>query len=114
MPVYRVLKPLSKKHEQITPRGAIVNINWLDDDQLARLVEVGAIGKIKAPPLGKFPGWSRRHARLQKIGIGSVEMFLGADDEWLAERLNIKPGTARRWKNELIDRYLIVPEALKR
>ena len=114
MPAFRVLKPLSKGFNKVIPAGSIVNIGWLNDEQLAKLVEVGAIARIQAPPLSRFPGWKTRSKRLNKAGISSVEAFLEADDEWLAGKLGLKPPTVARWKSELVDRYLTAPQKMRR
>jgi hypothetical protein len=114
MPIFRVLKPLSKGFHRVIPAGSIIDINWLEDEQLARLVVVGAVAKIQAPPLAKFPGWQTRDARLSKVGVNGVEAFLEADDEWLAERLKLKPSTVERWKKELVDRHLTVAQKPRR
>jgi hypothetical protein len=114
MPVYRTLKSLSKGFNRVIPAGTVVNINWLDDEGLDRLVQVGAIAKVQAPPLHKFPGWVTRSKRLNKAGVNSVESFLEADDDWLAGKVGLKTPTIVRWKAELIDRYLTAPQKTRR
>ena len=114
MPIFRVLKPLSKGFHRVIPAGSVIDINWLEDEQLARLVAVGAVAKIQTPPLAKFPGWKTRAARLSRAGVNGVETFLEADNEWLAERLKLKPSTVERWKNELVDRHLTVAQKPRR
>ena len=109
MAMWRTLKPLSKGHDKIIPEGSVVALEWLDQDGLERLQQVGAISRLSAPPLNKLPGWTRRHVRLQRIGINGVEAFLEADNDWLSDKLNIKPQTVARWKGELTDRYLKAP-----
>jgi hypothetical protein len=114
MAMWRVLKPLSKGHDRIIPAGSVVALEWLNTDRLGKLQQVGAISRLTAPPLHKFPGWQTRSKRLNQAGVNGVEPFLEADNEWLAEKLKLKPATVARWKEELIDRYLTAPQRLRR
>jgi len=114
VPIYRVLKPLSKGFNKVIKAGQVIDLNWLDSEQLAKLVQVGAISRLQAPPLHKLPGWTARSKRLRKAGFDGVEAFLEADDEQLAEAMNLKARTVRRWKEELTIRYLVIPEEWRR
>lgn len=109
MPIYRVLKPLSKGFDKVIPKGTVLNINWLDADGLARLEGVGAIARVAMPPLEKLPAWSLRAKRLEKAGITGGEQFLEMDDKELAERLQADPRTIAKWKEELRTIWLVIP-----
>jgi len=114
MPIYRTLKPMSKGFHKIIPTGSVLNINWLNDEQLAKLEQVGAIARLQAPPLHKLPGWNLRSKKLRAAGYMNAESFLEADNVELAERLEIQERTAQRWKEELVDRWLVVPQGSQR
>ncbi len=109
MPLYRALRALSKKHDEITPRGAIVRLEWLNEEQIAKLVQCGAISRVKPPPLHVIPGWKLRAGKLHKVGITDTEQFLEADNEALAEKMEVKPATIEQWKADLWT-WLIVRE----
>ena len=111
MPIYRTLKPLSRgmnESKQIR-RNEIINITWLDAEQIAKLETVGAISKLAAPPLPKLPGWKLRAKRLLVVGIGTVEQFLEADPATLAEQIDASVRTVKKWRADLL-RWLVIPE----
>ena len=109
MPIYRTLKPLSRGMNKRIRRNAIVNINWLNAEQIAKLEQVGAISKLAAPPLPKLPGWKLRAKRLRVVGIGTVEQFLEADPATLAEQIDADKRTVQKWRDDLL-RWLVIPE----
>lgn len=114
MAMWRVLKPLSKGFHKVLPAGTISALEWLDDDGLERLEEVGAITRLTAPPLAKLDGWTLRSKRLRKAGIHSAEHFLELSDKEIADKIEADPRTVAKWRDELLTRWLAMPEERRR
>ena len=95
---YRVLKPLSTGHQV----GEIIDSSDLASHVIAPLLRTKAISQVAFPPLVILPGWSRRAARLAKLGIVGVGDFLSADSKKLATAMRYKPETIDRWKREAL------------
>lgn len=108
MPMYRVLKPLTRKQEHIIPPGTLTDLAWLDERQQAMMEQVGAVSRIAAPPLVQLPGWKLRGGRLGRLGIHTFDDFLERDPTELAEAVGANPRTVQNWRAELID-WLTVP-----
>jgi len=113
MPMYRVLRPLSRKLETFIPKGTLTALEWLNDEQQAKLIQVGAVSRIAAPPLGTLPGWTRRGSRLGQVGIHTFDDFLERDDADIAELIGAKESTVSKWRAELVG-LITVPEPRRR
>jgi len=85
MPIFRVLRPLSRKHEVIIKAGTLTDLAWLNGEQQAKLESVGAVSRISAPPLAQVPGWKLRTAKLGKLDIEGVGVQRRTVDKWRAE-----------------------------
>lgn len=109
MAYYRILKRVSKGG----PVGSLCQFAWLNDEQRARLVELGVISRLAAPPLSELPGLSRRAKKLAELGIDTADQFLECDVKEVAEEFRVKPATVERWKDEVMT-WLIIPEPVKR
>lgn len=110
MAMWRVLRPLTKKHEQVIPAGSVVALEWLDRDGLERLQAVGAITRLTAPPLYKLNGWKLRSKRLREVGVTTAEHFLEADANELASQIGADPRTVAKWRDELLTKWLALPK----
>lgn len=109
MSIFRVLRPLSRKHEQIVPRGTLTALDWLKPEQQQRLIDVGAVSRISAPPLASLPGWIARGGHLGRVGIHTFDDFLERTDAEIAELVNKRETTIARWRAELIS-LITVPQ----
>ena len=108
MPIYRVLRTLSRK-EKMIDAGTLTRLEWLNEDGVSRLLAVGAVARIQGPPLSVLPGWKRRSEKLGLLGVASAESFLEAEPGPLAEQLEVKPETITRWQQEVMA-WLLPPE----
>jgi hypothetical protein len=111
MPLYRVLRSLSRK-DQVIPRDSIGSLTWLSEESATKLLAVGSIARVSSPPLTELPDWDGRTRRLAVRGIFDAEQFLLADDGDLAEWTGHSVDTVRLWKEEVI-RWL-QPDEMKR
>lgn len=111
MALYRALHNLSK-NEKTIPAGTILAFQWLNETQIGKLIAVGAIAPVGAPPLVALPGWKTRATKCGKLGLETAEQFLEADTAHLADVLHLKPETVERWKVEVLG-WLTVPETYR-
>ena len=95
--IYRILQRVDKGGAP----GSLCRFEWLDAAQGGRLVTVGAIAPVQAPPLAVLPGWTRRAALLRRLGIERADDFLEANADALAPGLKVKPETVQRWQAEV-------------
>ena len=109
MGLYRVLRKLSKGRQEYQP-GDLVVLNWLDETGIGRLVGVGAVARIAAPPLRELPGWTLRAEKLAAIGIEDAEQMIEADAAMVAAACEAQEKTVRWWQEELRG-WLTVPKA---
>jgi hypothetical protein len=103
MAIYRALKALSG----LAKRGQIVRLAHLDEAQIERLITVGAVAPIAAPPLAELPKWKTRAAKLKKLDVIDVEQLLEVDPAAVAVALDVKPETVAEWQAEA-ERFLTV------
>lgn len=106
MVIYRVLRPLSRG-EKVIPAGKPTMLDWLNEAQREKLIQVGAVSELRAPPFEEFPGWKGKAKRLEKAGIRDVAEFLSSDNEVLAKALRCRLATVQKWKRE-IQAYLMI------
>lgn len=102
MPMYRVLRTLSRGHDKFIKAGTLTDLAWLKDEQRATLEMVGAVSRISAPPLAQLPGWKRRAERLGEVGLHTVDDVLAQDTASLAESIKAKASTVEKWQAELV------------
>ena len=100
MTLYRICRPLGRD-SRVLPRGSISDLSWLTPPQREKLIEVGAVAYVGAPPLAELPGWKLRAPRLAKIGIISIIDFLEAEEGRIQEILKVRPETVRQWKTDV-------------
>ena len=107
MVIYRILRTLDAGGRgQLHPPGPTA-LEWLNEEQKKKLVEVGAVSELHAPPLGELPGWKTRAKALKKVGISTVNEFMLADETELAKALKKRGPTIAKWKAD-IARLLMV------
>jgi hypothetical protein len=111
MPIYRVRKALDRGSHIIEP-GQLIEIDWLGPEDIGRLETVGAVARVKGPPLVELPGWRRRGQRLAEIGIRTAEQYLEAEPESVAAHMAVKVSTAEKWKTE-VRKWLAPPKVRK-
>jgi len=109
MPMYRVLRTLSRGHEKFIKVGVLTDLAWLNAEQRAKLEQVGAVSRISAPPLAQLPGWKLRAEKLGVEGIHTFDDFLERDPAGIAEAIGMQPRTIQKWRNELLD-WITVPQ----
>lgn len=105
MTLYRAIHKLSG----IAGRGDLTPLAHLDAEQIAKLMRIGAIAPLAAPPLAELPGWAARSAKLAKVGIQDAGQFLEGDPALLRRVLRVKAEAIERYRASLLD-LLIVRE----
>lgn len=107
--LYRATGRLQTKKSGFVERGEITALSWLGPDQVQKLIDLGHVTHLSAPPLAELPGWTRRAARMKEVGISMADEFLEHDVEGLAAALNVKPATVERWKTEVVGLLTVLP-----
>lgn len=105
MPVYRALRNLSG----VCQRGELTRLAHLNAEQIAKLMNVGAVAPIAAPPLAELPEWAIRAGKLAKLGITDVEQLLEVDAAQVAKTLRVKVETARQYQRDA-EQWLVIRE----
>jgi len=104
MTTYRVIKrtPLSTGQEQ----GDLVDSSRFKQSTLDRLIISGTIAEVFMPPLAELPGWAGRAARLEPLGIVTVNDLIESDAETIkAIKKEFKYRTItpiKRWQEEAL------------
>lgn len=99
MAMYRLLRNLAFG-ERIVRRGSIKKLGIPEDD-IAILLERGAIAPVSSPPIEEIPMWEGRAVELEEIGIVFVEHLLEANEAEVAEHMGTTKETIQKWKEEL-------------
>ncbi len=107
--MYRILRPLEIAGEIVT-RGSLRELKELSKDKLDRLLLLGLIAKVAAPPLKVLPGWTTRAAKLESFNINDADQFLTADDAILADALRTNAARIAAWKTEVRSYLTAKPE----
>lgn len=107
MPLYRVHKNLAMG-SKVIERGSLAPIH-LPPEKIDKLIDVGAISRVSAPPLAILNGWASRAERLEKIGIVNVEQFLDADVTVIMKHLRVKEATVLLWREDVVSSLLAKP-----
>lgn len=102
MTIYRVLRDADGGKRGKFKPGDRTRLEWLTDEKIERLIARGVVSCEDSPNLAELKGWQTRARRLKSmLDIDTVEAFLDADTDDIADRLNIKSETVQRWKKEL-------------
>jgi len=105
--MYRALRRLDRGKGKIIEIGKPTRLQWLNSEQIAKLLEVGAVAEIHPPPLAELPGWRTRAKKLKSKGIEDAAQFLASEDAELARALRVKLPTVKRLKAD-VERWLTV------
>ena len=96
--LYRILdRPLNAGKHGLLGAGSLTQLEWLDERQLGKLLELEIVSEVAPPPLKILPKWKQRAKRLATAGIVDAVQLLLADSAEVAERVGLKA--------EMIDRY---------
>ena len=109
MKLYRALKPLDAGGRGLIPRGKATPLDWLNDEQIARLEHVGAASEIHAPPLSQMPLPKSALAKMKKAGLEDAGDLLMGNDAELAKKLRVQKATAAKWRNEVARLLMVEP-----
>ena len=107
MKLYRALKLLNAGGRGLIPKGRATPLDWLNDEQIARLEHVGAVSPIYAPPLQEMPLPKSALVKMKRAGIEDAGDLLMGNDEELAKKLKVRLPTAAKWRDE-VARLLMV------
>lgn len=107
MAVYRIENNLAIG-KRVIPEGSIMPLD-LPPENINKLIEVGAISRIAAPPLSVLPGWEARSKRMAKHSIITVEDMLEADPDKLAAESRVQADTIRQWQENVLQWMLAPP-----
>lgn len=107
--MYRVNRRLSRGEKKPIEPGSIIEIQWLPDDKIQKLINCGAVTRIAPPPLDVLPGWERRAVKLEKMGITNVVQLLTASVDEVAAHMKVKPATVLKWMDEARNWLIVRP-----
>lgn len=94
---YVVLERLSTRQ----PIGTAVKETDFKPGVAEILVRKGALAPLHTPPLSELPGWTRRSEILRAIDVVTIQDFLDADEERVAQLFNYQSATIRKWKRDV-------------
>lgn len=106
---YRILERLSYGGG-IVERGAFHSLERCKPSALDALQKGGSISRVSAPPLAQLPGWTRRAKKLSDLGVETVTQLLATERDAIAEAMEVKPDTVRRWQDEALGWMTIAPK----
>lgn len=101
MSMYVAIKLLDAGGRGYIQPGSKTRLEWLNPDQIERMIKRGAIRRVESPPLEELAGWKTRAKRLERLDIKTTGQFLDADPDWLAEELHVKRETVDTWSQQL-------------
>lgn len=105
MTYYRILTNLSMG-SKILNANTVQDFN-MSDEHIQKLLRLGVIAQISTPPLSALPLLKDKAAKLETLGIITLEDFLKAEYDIL-KSIWIKRDVIEKYKQELIDTYLII------
>lgn len=100
MAFYITDRKLSKKDEYIEV-GTVTELDWLSEENIDKLTQLGCVHKLEMPPLEVLPGWDTRAKALKKDNVMTVEDFLEADTRMLSKAVRKSASTVNSWKRDL-------------
>lgn len=103
MAMYRILGRLDVGKGRVLYPGSFSRLEWLEEKGLARLERKGSISRVQPPPLAVLPGWAARSRKIEEVlGVKDAEQFLEADDQKIAEAMEITEDTVVDWKSDIM------------
>ncbi len=102
MTSYRVLRTLDMGKKGQVKAGDLLTSQALSPEALNKLIAVGAIGELHAPPLDELPGLEQAVEQLALIGITTADQFLECDIDVTAERLQLSGEILRVWRKMVL------------
>lgn len=106
--IFRVLRRLAtgpNLNTYVEP-GSTVRDDRFRPRIVQRLIKVGAIAPVSAPPLSVLRGWKLRSERLEEAGYGAIK-FLETDDETIAKATGYHVRSITKWRKELEELLLL-------
>ena len=100
--MYRALSNLEIGGGKLIRLGTIFSGDLLGKDTLKKLIELGHVSRVSAPPLEIFPEWKSRAKKLAKVGIFTVEDFVSAGDDLIREALKIGTNKVQEMKQDAL------------
>jgi hypothetical protein len=95
--IYRVLRPLTTGQQA----GDVIDGGRLRAEAIEKLLEIGALEVVTAPPLAELPHWEVRAQKLKAAGVLTITDLLDTQDQELAEAVKHKTTrVVKRWKRE--------------
>jgi len=110
--IYRVIQRLvtGKNQNIYIEPGSTVKADRFKPGVIQKLVKVGAVAPVSAPPLHVFQGWKLRSKRFEAAGYDAIK-FLETDDETIAEATGYQARSIAKWRKELEELLLLSGEA---
>jgi hypothetical protein len=102
MALYRALNNLDAGKTQIG-RGEVFAGERIGDHVLERLLKLGRVALVSAPPLAMLPDWEKRAAKLKKIGVSTVEEFIAGEAGVMAKACLVSAERIGMWKLEVLE-----------
>ena len=110
MTVYRALMKLDRGSKGVIQRGQIIVDRGWKETYIDRLIEVGAVAPISAPPISTLPGWGDSDEVLAGIGVTTADQLLEANDEAIMSALEIDRPQLAKMRADVMG-WLTVPES---
>ena len=108
MTIYRALVALEKGNKIIQAGGFLREHEW-SIELINKLVEMGKVSRVSAPPLMQLPGWKLRTKKLERAGIQDADQFLEATNESLSQIMGASIESIEKWKSEVTS-LLTIPQ----
>lgn len=106
MTLYRAFRKILAGEEVINI-GDFVSSTRFSENDLKRLVRVGALGDLSAPPLSVLPEFADVYERLLEVGITYADQLLEKPVEEVATLLNVPKEEVVVWRS-MVRRWLVV------
>ena len=100
--MYRALVTLSLAKGRIIRKGSLFTGDLLAPGNLEKLIELGKVSKVSAPPLSALSGWQEHADKLEKLGVKTVEEFVRLDYKKAARALGIAQYKAKELQGEAL------------
>jgi len=100
--LYRILRQIDcGNHGVLGPMAGIHKLEWMNAKAINKLIEVGAISRVKAPPMEALPGLGRESKKLSTQGILNAGEVLEMEEGELAKKLKITKKQAQQVKGKV-------------